>query len=196
MDASPSENLRRMNDLDHKIGQRHFAQRGNHFGVCRPARGDIAKATGRNVMTPYAAKRTGGYPARAFIGCQQQSAGTSVAGHDPAIELAVARPEQQVVDHGVQMGIFVRGREHTANVHLLAGPGKSEAGRACRAECNDSRPTTARGGSIHVLSGTEASSATLTHTWTWGAPRKCHTNAGPSSRQLSHTPSPPISPSR
>ena len=34
----------------------------------------------------------------------------------------------------------------------------------------------------------------LTHMWTWGEPRKYQTNDGPSSRQLSQTPSSPRSP--
>ena len=42
---------------------------------------------------------------------------------------------------------------------------------------------------------TVGSSATLTQTWTCGWPRKYQTNAGPSSRQLSHSPSSPMSPS-
>src|SRR5437667_5926450 len=42
---------------------------------------------------------------------------------------------------------------------------------------------------------TDGSSATLTHTWTCGSPRKYQTNDGPSSRQLSHSPSLPMSPS-
>ena len=46
-----------------------------------------------------------------------------------------------------------------------------------------------------AFSFTVGSSATLTHTWTCGAPRKYQTNDGPSSRQLSHTPSSPMSPS-
>src|SRR6476620_11768689 len=45
-----------------------------------------------------------------------------------------------------------------------------------------------------AFKGIDGSSATLTHTWTWGVPRKCQTNVGPSSRQLSHTPSLPKSP--
>lgn len=44
-----------------------------------------------------------------------------------------------------------------------------------------------------AFSLTAGSSATFTQTCTWGVPRKCHTNAGPSRRQLSHTPSPPRS---
>ena len=40
---------------------------------------------------------------------------------------------------------------------------------------------------------TSGEAAMLTQVWTWGAPRKCHTNAGPSSRQISHTPSFPRS---
>lgn len=42
---------------------------------------------------------------------------------------------------------------------------------------------------------TDGSSATFTHTCTWGVPRKYQTKAGPSSRQQSHTWSLPISPS-
>ena len=45
-----------------------------------------------------------------------------------------------------------------------------------------------------ALVGTSGESATFTQTWTWGAPRKCQTNAGPSSRQLSQTLSSPRSP--
>jgi hypothetical protein len=46
-----------------------------------------------------------------------------------------------------------------------------------------------------ALSFTEGSSATFTQTWTCGSPRKYQTNEGPSSRQLSHSPSLPMSPS-
>src|SRR4051794_40220882 len=42
---------------------------------------------------------------------------------------------------------------------------------------------------------TLGSSATLTQMCTCGWPRKYQTNEGPSSRQLSHSPSSPISPS-
>src|SRR5262245_57312686 len=48
---------------------------------------------------------------------------------------------------------------------------------------------------LRALSGTAGSSATWIQMWTCGWPRKYHTNAGPSSRQLSHSPSLPISPS-
>src|SRR5579884_2722960 len=46
-----------------------------------------------------------------------------------------------------------------------------------------------------ALSGSAGSSPTLTQTWTWGVPRKYQTKAGPSNRQLSHSPSLPRSPS-
>src|SRR5262249_55778879 len=48
---------------------------------------------------------------------------------------------------------------------------------------------------LRALRGTAGSSATLIQMCTCGWPRKYHTNAGPSSRQLSHSPSFPRSPS-
>ena len=48
-------------------------------------------------------------------------------------------------------------------------------------------------GDFQVPILTDGSSATLTQTWTCGAPRKCQTKAGPSSRQLSQTLSLPMS---